>query len=197
MRIYTAIVAACIATAIAGTALADRDVTTLPGYVDFDTGAILGDIDATVEINLSEPMLKFMAGAANMADQELAEMLHGIVDLRIKVFSLDSADAEKLQPEIKDLVKWFDKNEWSRIVHVEEELETVNIYTRLDGDNMVGLALVVANQSELVFINIVGVIDPARMGSLIGRMSGGDPVDLDLLSRIDESGAESAEAADN
>ncbi len=197
MRIYTAIAAACIATAVAGTALAERDVTKLPGYVPFDKKAILGDIDATVEINLSEPMLKFMAGAANMADQELAEMLHGIVDLRIKVFSLDSADAEKLQPEIKDLVKWFDKNEWSRIVHVEEELETVNIYTRLDGDNMVGLALVVANQSELVFINIVGVIDPARMGSLIGRMSGGDQVDLDLLSRIDESGAESAEAADN
>jgi hypothetical protein len=197
MRIYTAIAVACIAAAIAETALADRDVTKLPGYVDFDMGAILGDMDAKVEINLSAPMLKFMAGAANMAGQEIAETLFGIDDVRIKVFSLDSADAEKLQPEIKDLVKWFDKNEWSRIVHVEEEFETVNIYTRLDGDKMAGLALVVASQDELVFINIVGVIDPARMGSIIGRMSGGDEVDLDFLSRIDESGAESEGASNN
>lgn len=197
MRIYTAIAAVCIATAVAGTALADRDVTKLPGYVPFDKNAILGDIDATVEINLSEPMLKFMAGAANIADQDLAEMLHGIVDLRVKVFEFDSIDAEEAQPKIKDLVKWLDKNEWSRIVHVEEEFETVNIYTRLDGDNMAGLALVVASESELVFINIVGVIDPARMGSLIGRMSGGDEIDLGFLSRIDDSGAESEGVADN
>jgi hypothetical protein len=197
MRIYTAIAVACIAAAIAETALADRDVTKLPGYVDFDMGAILGDMDAKVEINLSAPMLKFMAGAANMAGQEIAETLFGIDDVRIKVFPLDSADAEKLQPEIKDLVKWFDKNEWSRIVHVEEELETVNIYTRLDGDSMAGLALVVSNQSEFVFINIVGNIDPARMGSLIGAMSGGDEVDLDFLSHIDESDAENEGAADN
>ena len=197
MRIYTAIAAACIATAVAGTALAERDVTKLPGYVPFDKEAILGDIDATVEINLSEPMLKFMAGVVNVADQELAESLHGIVDLRVKVFEMDSTDAEHAQPKIKGLVKWLDKNEWSRIVHVEEEFETVNIYTRLDGDKMAGLALVVASQDELVFINIVGVIDPARMGSIIGRMSGGDEVDLDFLSRIDESGAESEGASNN
>jgi len=197
MRIYTAIAAACIATAVAGTALAELDVTKLPGYVPFDKEAILGDIDATVEINLSEPMLKFMAGVVNVADQELAESLHGIVDLRVKVFEMDSTDAEHAQPKIKGLVKWLDKNEWSRIVHVEEELETVNIYTRLDGDKMAGLALVVASQDELVFINIVGVIDPARMGSIIGRMSGGDEVDLDFLSRIDESGAESEGASNN
>ena len=197
MRIYTAIAAACIATVVAGTALADRDVTKLPGYVPFDKNAILGDIDATVEINLSEPMLKFMAGAASIADQEFAETLNGIVDVRVKVFELDSIDAEHAQTKIKGLVKWLDKNEWSRIVHVEEEFETVNIYIRLDGDTMAGLTLVVASESELVFINIVGVIDPARMGSLIGRMSGGDGVDLDFLSRIDESGAESEGVADN
>ena len=195
MRICSAIVAAFIAMAVAGTALADRDVTKLPGYVPFDQKAILGDIDATVEINLSEPMIKFLAGAANLADQELAEMLHGIIDLRIKVFELDAADAERAQPKIKDLVDWLDKNEWSRIIHVKEEFETVNIYSRLDGENMSGLALVVENQSELVFINIVGEIDPARMGALIGRMSGDGEMDLDLLGRIDESVAETQAAS--
>jgi hypothetical protein len=189
MRIHAAFIGAAIATAIAGTAFADRDVTKLPGYVDFDEKAYLGDLDATVEINLSEPILKFIAGATSLADQEFAEMLHGILDLRIKVFSLDSDRAEQLQPKIRDLVKWFEKNEWSRIIHVEEDSETVNIYTRLDGDNMSGLALVVASSTELVFINIVGEIDPARMGSLLGRMSGGE-MDLDLISLIDESVAE-------
>jgi hypothetical protein len=197
MRIFTAIVMALIATAVAGVTFAGSDVTTLPGYVDFDTEGIMGDTDATVEINLSEPMLKFMAGAANLADQEIAETLMGIVDMRIKVYELDSADAERVRPEIDGLVEWFDKNQWSRIIHVKEENETVNIYSRLDGDSMSGLALVVASESEMVFINIVGKIDPARLGALLTRMSGEDGMDLGFLSHIDESAAESEEAIDN
>jgi hypothetical protein len=197
MRIFTAIVMALIATAVAGVTFAGSDVTTLPGYVDFDTKGIMGDTDATVEINLSEPMLKFMAGAANLADREIAETLMGIVDMRIKVYELDSADAERVRPEIDGLVEWFDKNQWSRIIHVKEEDETVNIYSRMDGDIMSGLALVVASESEMVFINIVGKIDPARLGALLTRMSGEDGMDLSFLSHIDESAAESEEAIDN
>ena len=125
MRIFTVVVTTFIAMVVAGSTLAGSDVTKLPGYVDFDTNAILGDTDATVEINLSEAMLKFIAGAANLADQEFAETLRGIVDMRIKVYELDPTDAERLHPKIDDLVEWFDKNQWSRIVHVKEDGETV------------------------------------------------------------------------
>lgn len=197
MRIFTGVVTTFIAMVVAGSTLAGSDVTKLPGYVDFDTDAILGDTEATVEINLSEAMLKFVAGAANLADQEFAETLRGIVDMRIKVYELDPTDAERLQPKIDDLVEWFDENQWSRIIHVKEEDETVNIYSRLNGDIMSGLALVVASESELVFINIVGEIDPARLGALLTRMSGDDGMDLSFMSHIEESGAESEGAVDN
>ncbi len=69
MRSFTGVVTAFIAMVVAGSAFAGSDVTKLPGYVDFDTDAILGDTEATVEINLSEGMLKFVAGAANLADR--------------------------------------------------------------------------------------------------------------------------------
>ena len=187
MRIEKAVLAALIATAIAGAASAGRDLTTLPGYVDFDKESIVGDMDATVEINLSTPLLKFLAGAASVADEEISESLHLIDHVRIQVYELDSANAEGVQSNIRRLLERLEKDEWSRIVHVEEELQIVNIYTRLDGDKMVGLALIVASESELVFINIVGEIEPARMGSLIGMVAGGGQMAPGLLDRIDES----------
>jgi hypothetical protein len=197
MRIFTVIVTTFIAMVVAGSTFAASDVTKLPGYVDFDTSAIMGDTDAMVEINLSEAMLKFMAGAANLADQEIAETLNGIVDLRIKIYELESVDAERVHPKIDGLVKWFEKNQWSRVIHVKEETETVNIYSRLDGGIMSGLALVVASESELVFINIVGTIDPARLGALLTRLSGEDEIDLGFLSVVDDIDEESEEADDD
>lgn len=198
MRTYTVVAATFIAIAVSATALAGAgiDVTTLPGYVDFDTDAILGDLDAEVEISLSTPMLRFIAGVTNVADANLGATLSALDHVRIKVFSLESAKPQKGHPDISDLIKWLEKNGWDRIVHVKEDTEAVNIYIRLNEDKIAGLALVVGDSREFVFINIVGNMDPAQMGSLIGRLAG-EQMGPELLSRIDESIVDGGGVADD
>ena len=72
----------------------------------------------------------------------------------------------------------------------------VNIYIRLNEDKIAGLALVVGDSREFVFINIVGNMDPAQMGSLIGRLAG-EQMGPELLSRIDESVVDGGGVADD
>jgi Domain of unknown function (DUF4252) len=188
MKIQIAVLAGFAALWLSSAAAETRELSALPGYVNFDTAGLLGSLDPTVEINLPSPMLKFLAAAANEtsdADPDVANMLGSLDHVRILVVPLDAASAPGVKSNVDRLIERLRREEWSPIIHVKEDEEAVNIYTRMAGDKMAGLALVVTDPEELVFINIVGEMDPARMGSLIGMMPGGDALSLDVLKGLE------------
>ena len=171
---------------------ANDELKAMPGYVDFEKELMLGDATPTVEINLPAPMLKFIAGAAgatNAVDQETTQALSIIEHIRIMVVPFDPEHADRVASDVVKLADKLKRDQWYPIVHVREEPEVVNIYSRLDGDKMAGLAVIVTDGQELVFINIVGEMDPARIGSIIGMVSGGEGVDPEFLQNLGEGAA--------
>jgi len=60
---------------------------------------------------------------------------------------------------------------WSRIVGVrsKRERENVEVFTRMEGDKIIGLAIISAEPKELTIVNIVGPIDLDKLSDLEGE----------------------------
>ena len=63
--------------------------------------------------------------------------------------------------------------EWLKIVNVESKRhdgDNVGVFVKTDGNQMQGLVILCFEPEQLTVVNIVGVIDPAQVRSLNGRL---------------------------
>ena len=61
--------------------------------------------------------------------------------------------------------------QWQPIVQVKEQGENVQMFAQVEGDMMQGMAIMVVNEEEAVFINILGQINPAEVGKVIEHLN--------------------------
>ena len=61
-------------------------------------------------------------------------------------------------------------------MQVQEADEQVQMFTRVNDDKMEGMAIMVVNQEEAVFLNILGNIDPAQVSKVMEQIN----VDVDV-----------------
>ena len=47
------------------------------------------------------------------------------------------------------------------------------MFTKVEGDKMLGMAIMVVNEEEAVFLNILGEIDPAQVGRVVDQLNVG------------------------
>ena len=142
-----------------------------PGYVDFE--AIEGSgVEANVAIYLRHPLLRLAAEATRHDEPELAEMLADLKLIQLQAFENANSGLSLLQEQVALITERAERDGWEQTVRVREEGEQVYVYLRMAGENVVGL-LVIAFESagEIVFVNIVGKIDPARIGRLGSKLN--------------------------
>ena len=72
--------------------------------------------------------------------------------------------------------------DWQPIVQVQEADEQVQMFTRVNSDKMEGMAIMVVNEEEAVFLNILGNIDPAHVSKVMKQVN----VDVDVDVDVDE-----------
>lgn len=172
MKTFRALLA-CVLLATAGTIAAQDWQETLraqPGYVDFgDLSALLGE-EPKVEVMLGGPLITFLAEASRGEDPEMADMLSGLTAIRVHVFELDNGDTKAARERVEELSRRLVQDNWQRTVKVNDKDSPVNMFVRTDGNNIAGLAvMVVSGDSEAVFINIVGNVDPVALGRLASK----------------------------
>ena len=64
-------------------------------------------------------------------------------------------------------------------MQVNEEDEQVLIYMKLDGQNMEGMTVMTVDDEEVMFINIIGKLDPKQLGRVM------DGLDVDIDGALD------------
>jgi len=156
-------------------AIAQEDeLKDLPGYVDF------GDLSATygepkITINLGGTMLNFVGMMSSAESPETSELISKLKGIRVQMYATDeNADAAKSQfSKVKGALK---SSGWEPVVQVNEDDEQVFIYMKMDDGNMEGLTVMVVDEEEAVFVNVIGQLNPAELGKVMKSLD----VDVDL-----------------
>lgn len=146
----------------------------LPGYVDFaDLDAIYGE--PRVMVNIGGALLKLMSAASAADDPETAAMIRNLEGVRIKVYPTGG----NLQPaldKVSEARASLQAAQWEPVVQVNDADEQVQIFMKTNEDKVEGLTVMAVNSEEAVFLNILGVIDPAQVGKVMDKLN----VDVDV-----------------
>jgi hypothetical protein len=155
------------------------DITQERGYVDFaNLDSVYGE--PRVMVNLNKTMLGFIS-KLNMSDPESSELISKLKAVRVQIYNMTDNEQPALDLIAKVSNDIKTKN-WLPIVSVNEKDEKVRIFTKITDDIMDGLMVMVINngdaseESEAVFINIVGEIDPAQINKVTESLN----IDIDL-----------------
>ncbi|MDX1571339.1 MAG: DUF4252 domain-containing protein [Xanthomonadales bacterium] len=153
----------------AGTALA-QPLDGVPGYVDFGDLAGVTGAEPAVEISLGQALLSFISAAAREEDPELADALGRLRSIRLNVFQLDADSLPNARKRAGEIARRLEQDFWEPAVSVRSEDSTIHMYMKSEGDRVAGMTVMMVGQDgEAVFMNIVGEIDPAQLGRVAAR----------------------------
>lgn len=181
MKLRVFLISVFIVFGVAAGAMADgeSDLKKLPGYVDFETLDIFGEQEAKIEVYLKDDMLKLVSKFVEDEDEEAYRMLSKLKLVRVHVFDVDHDMAQKYADKSSRTVKELDKKGWERIVRVSEDDEMVYVYLMpsKEYEYLEGIVVIVIDDEEAVFVNIVGEIHPDDVDNL-GEFLEIDELDL-------------------
>ena len=149
------------------------DYTNHPGYIDFGSFDKFQGAKETVEVFIKGPLLKFVAKAAEFEDPDLASLLNNLKLVKVNVFSMDKFNIDEARNIMESVSKKIDRNKWELMVRTKEPGEYTEVYTQFGpNDSLTGLVVMAVQENdEAVFVNIVGDIDPAKLGKLSDKFN--------------------------
>ncbi len=162
-----------------------KRVEDLPGYVPFDAKSIFGE-GSSFEISLTAPLIRMMANATKEVEPELAELLAGLQLVRVHVAPFNVDSTESLVGNLTNVTKDLEAKGWERVMKMREHdgRAFMDAFMKMKDEKAEGFTLMVAEGSgEAVFINIVGLIDPEKLGSLAAKVIG-DEFDASIFDEI-------------
>lgn len=189
LRSLAIAVALVCLTSVAGppASLAQSDsVTSDPGYVDLSRFTDALDMRPNVEVTIQGALLDMVRSrAAREEDSAAAGLMRNLRSIQMRGFptqNIATADYTDLLDRFSDDL--LDSG-WERVMHVRDEGEDVSLFMRYDDEEVSGLTMMMSDPSDdrLLFINIVGRIQPDELGTLMG----GAGVEFDGMPPSDSS----------
>lgn len=158
----------------------EDELRDLPGFVDFGEMAdIYGE--PKVKISIGGALLNFVGALAKNDDPEAAAVFSKLKGVHVNVYNTGDVGAAAALDRVKRLKSGLQAANWSPIVQVNEEDEQVQIFMKLDGNVMDGLMLMAVDDSEAVFVNVIGQLDPNELSQLMNNFD----IDIDDHIEID------------
>ncbi len=153
----------------------ERDAKSLPGFVDGSAfSKLAGEDSELVEVNIGPPLLRALsqAGSENSDVKSLLGQLQAI-NAYIIHFGADRARFEQAEKLIREVEASLEHKGWERLARVREKDSKVGVFVRNSDHTIDGLVVMVADREggEVVFANIAGVIDLARIGDLRDKLN--------------------------
>ncbi len=120
-----------------------------------------------VEINLSAALLGMVGTLAKVEEPEVGELLRKLEYIRVRVYNT-GGDTQAAINSIAKHTQALRKDKWEVVVSVNEASDHVQIFSRSTDGLIDGLVLMAVSEgdTEAIFINIVGEIDPANIAKV-------------------------------
>ena len=171
-------VIALICTLFTLPAIAQEDeLKDLPGYVDF------GDLSLTygepkITINLGGTMLNFVGMMSSSESPETSEMISKLKGIRVQIYTIEE-NAEVARNQFSDTRSNLKASGWEPIVQVNEDDEQVLVYMKAIDGHMEGMTVMVVDDEEAVFVNVIGQLNPAELAQVMDKFDVNVDLDLD------------------
>ncbi len=140
------------------------------GQIDFaDLSSHYGE--PKVEINLSSSLMKIIGSFADEEDPEVGNILANLETIKVRVYNLNGK-LDKANSTVDRVSRQLKNDQWETLVTVNdnEDNQKVRIFSKSSSDVIDGVVVMVVSPEkeggEAVFINIVGEIDPEKIGKV-------------------------------
>jgi hypothetical protein len=154
------------------------------GFVDGSGFAALAGEDAvSVEIHLTGDLLQALA----RADPELSALVAGLDGLHAVILTLENPSVtEALRARVRETHRTLAERGWQRVGLVQQAGQQIQVLVLNDRETIRGLVVMIVdeNESQMVFANVSGILDLARIEAL------GESMDLPGLSELGSGAAE-------
>lgn len=154
----------------------EDELKDLPGFIDFgDLSSAYGE--PKISINIGGTLLQFVGLMSEDSNPETSEMMSQLKGVRVFGYPIeeDPTVARQKFGEVKSTLK---SKGWEPVVQVNEANEQVLIYMKMDGNAMEGMTVMTVDDEEVMFINIIGKLDPKQLGKVM------DGLDVDIDSSL-------------
>jgi len=127
----------------------------------------------TVEVKMDGPMLRWASkflSAEDPDERKAAKLITNLKGIYVRSFEFESEGAYT-SAEVEELRAQFRSPVWSRVVGVrsQHEGDNVDVFFRIEDDQMAGIVIISAEKKELTVVNIVGPIDVDQLADLGGE----------------------------
>jgi Domain of unknown function (DUF4252) len=127
----------------------------------------------TVEVKMDGPMLKWASrflSAEDPEEKKAAELVKNLKAIYVHSYEFSDEGAYS-SAEVDALRSNFRSPEWSRVVGVrsEHDGENVDVFFRLENEEMAGIVVIAAEPKELTIVNIVGPLEVDQLCDLGGE----------------------------
>jgi hypothetical protein len=160
------------------------------GFVDVDWSKAVGGKEPSVQVRLERPLLRMMASATKQVDPDVVALVDQLTFVRVNVYEDIQGGETPIAQTVDAEVKSLAGKGWSPVAKVRQDDDRVDVLMKADGDKIVGFAVFVAGESELVFVNVAGDMDPEtfgeKLGAVVAKLSGGE-LNLGEMSGLLES----------
>lgn len=136
-------------------------------------------VDVTIDGSLIRMAAKFLNN--NKPDEAaIRELVSALQGIYVKGVEFDN-DGEYTENDLAGLRSQLTQPGWEKIVGVrsKRERENVEVYLMMNNDVITGIGALVWAPRRLYVINVVGPIDPEKIGQLRGRFGIPD-IDFDF-----------------
>ena len=167
------IVLMCLAAMLAMPVMAQEDaLKDYSGYVDFgELGSIFGE--PTVQIAVGASLLKLVSSLSAEEDPDAAALLKRLNGVRVNVYET-SGIADGAVDYVKNISSDLGNLGWESVVTVNSDEEQVRIFMKINGDMVEGITVMAVEDTEAVFVNVIGNINPDELGKVM------DKFDIDI-----------------
>lgn len=159
----------CLALLLAAPALLRAQDVKLPPDIE----KLSAKAKETVEVNMDGPMLRWASkflSAEDPDEKKAAKLVANLKAIYVRSFEFDQDDAYS-PADVEALRSQFRAPVWSKAVGVRSEREgdNVDVFFKLENDQVTGIVVIAAERRELTYVNIVGPLEVEQLADLGGE----------------------------
>jgi hypothetical protein len=129
--------------------------------------------DQTVDVTVDQKVLQlarpFLQRSKDPNKQKINEIISEIEGIFVKHFTFEKS-GQYSQADIEPIRSQLNTPAWIKIANARSRKKglILDVYTQVNGNKIVGLAVIAAEDRELTVVNIVGPIDLEKLSELDG-----------------------------